>query len=68
MQKLAIETNNVSVKICCRLGCGMEIIMDHVDFQLERIKKWYNIMSKIQVDLNGLNHLSQLNNATDLTK
>lgn len=43
--------------------------MDNVDFQLERIKKWYNnIKSKIQVDLNGLNNLSQLNNETDLTK
>lgn len=55
--------------MCCRLGCGMEISMDNVDFQLEGIKKWCNnIKSKIQVDLNGLNNLSQLNIETGLTK
>ncbi|MDE7422106.1 MAG: hypothetical protein K2N51_00150 [Lachnospiraceae bacterium] len=42
---------------------------NNVDFRLERIKKWCNnIKTKIQVDLNGLNNLSQLNIGTDLTK
>ncbi|MCM1498754.1 MAG: hypothetical protein NC124_09850 [Clostridium sp.] len=41
----------------------------NVDFRLEGIKKWYNnIKSKIPVDLNGLNTLSQLNIKTDLTQ
>lgn len=42
---------------------------NNVDFQLDEIKKWCNnIKSKIRVDLNGLNNLSQLNIDTDLTK
>lgn len=42
--------------------------MGNVDFQLEGIKKWCNnIKSKMQVDLNGLNNLSQLNIEAGLT-
>lgn len=42
---------------------------NNVDFRFERIKKWRDsIKSKIHVDLNGLNNLSQLNVRTDLIK
>ncbi len=43
--------------------------MYDMNFQLEGIKKWCNnIKPKIQVDLNGLDNLSQLNIGTGLTK